>query len=599
MTLPPDYQSFKEEVRSRNPIEEVIGQYVKLERRGNRYVGLCPFHSEKTPSFHVVPEWGIYHCFGCKASGDVFKFLMEREHLTFPEALAELARRAGLPLPRTERTPEEEAAFRERQAMYEALDLAARFFHDQLYNTPEGREKGLRYLKERGLTDETIRAFQLGWAPGHGKLKNQLSRRFRLELLQKVDLIKPTDRGGYMDTFFERVMFPITDISGRVIGFGGRIVEGEGAKYKNTADTPLFSKRHQLFGLSQAKAAIRAANKAILVEGYLDVITPHQAGIRNVVAPLGTALTPEQCRLLRQQAETVVVAFDADTAGQMATIRGLDLLAETGCEVLVLRLPDGKDPDEFIRVHGPEAFQRQVDAAIPLLEFKLRLALQRHGGKTPEAKAKALEAVAAVLAAEKSEVKREAYIQLVARELAEGGGNPVHYEAAIRRTLDRRLGRSRPVQVSPPEPSRSSPQRVLTALEAEVLQRALQNPALWDVVEAELPDYTFSTPEHCTIVEAVRKLRSEGEKDLPPRLVESISDPASRTLLMEYLTREVPSADAEVELRDYIRGILRQRIAERIEVITRQIASAKAEEKTALMQELMNLKREQLRLGRR
>lgn len=432
-------QAFKDEVRSKNDIVEVISSYVKLERRGNRYVGLCPFHGEKTPSFHVIPEQQFYHCFGCKASGDVFTFIQQQEHLTFYETVVQLAQRARIPLPKEERTPEEDKAYRERRALYDALDLAARFFHHELMS--EAGKPGLAYLLRRGLTEETIRRFRLGWAPGRGALYRSLRNRFSPEMLQKAGLILPRREGtGYTDAFFDRVMFPIADLAGRVIGFGGRILEGQGAKYKNTADTPLFMKRHVLFGLDQAKEAMRARNQAILVEGYMDVIMPHQYGIQNVVAPLGTALTDEQCRVIRQQAAQAIVAFDMDTAGQMATLRGLEKLYATGCDVRVLQIPDGKDPDEFIREHGVEAFEKAMADAIPLIEFKLRGAMSQHEGSSPEAKAKALDAVARVLADVNDDVLREAYADQVADKLA--GQNPLakpDMKVAIDRQMNRLL----------------------------------------------------------------------------------------------------------------------------------------------------------------
>ncbi|MGE5673901.1 MAG: DNA primase, partial [Mycobacterium leprae] len=429
-------QTFKDEVRAKNDIVEVISSYVKLERRGNRYVGLCPFHGEKTPSFHVIPQLQIYHCFGCKASGDVFKFLQERDHLTFYEALVQLAKRAGLSLPKEDRTPAEEEAYQERRRMYDALEYATRFYQHQL-QSPAG-QAGMEYLKKRGISDESIRTFRLGWATG--RFYQSARSRFTDDVLQKVGLILPRRQGpGFMDSFFDRVMFPITDVTGRVIGFGGRILEGTAAKYKNTAETPLFVKRHVLFGLSQAKEAVRARNQAILVEGYMDVIMPHQVGIKNVVAPLGTALTDEQCRLLRQQAERVIVSFDSDTAGQMATLRGLEKLYDTGCDVRILRLPDGKDPDEYIRAHGPEGFLRCVDEAIPLVDFKLRQALGENPGGSPESKAKAVEAVARFLLDLKNDVLKEEYTQRVADELATTPMDIPEMKKAIARQMNRLL----------------------------------------------------------------------------------------------------------------------------------------------------------------
>ncbi|MBY6277737.1 DNA primase [Symbiobacterium thermophilum] len=593
-------QAFKDEVRARNDIVEVISAYVKLERRGNRYVGLCPFHSEKTPSFHVVPDGQFYYCFGCKASGDVFTFLMEREHLTFYEALVQLAQRARIPLPQEERTPEEERAYRERRDMYAALDLAARFYHHQLF-TPAGKP-GLDYLLGRGLTEETIRRFRLGWAPGRGALFRALRDRFPPQILQKAGLIVPRRDGpGFMDVFFERVMFPIADLSGRVIGFGGRILGGEGAKYKNTAETPLFVKRHVLFGLDQAKEAMRARNQAILVEGYMDVLMPHQAGIQNVVAPLGTALTDEQVRIIRQQAQQVIVAFDMDTAGQLATLRGLQKLYDSGCDVRVLQLPDGKDPDEFIRTHGAPAFVERIEQALPLIEFRLSLALPATRRPTPEEMAKAVESVAQVLADVRNEVVREAYVDQVADRLA--GDNPLakpDLKLAIDRQMNRLLrwgfqhnlpdsrnNRRGPGAPASPGPTRPRPDQA-PVTQAEGARRAervllyllLEHPGLLRTVEAELGEEPFSDPHHRQIYRAGRALLAEADPlaggGVIARLFDRLSDPEARQVLTEMAVKPMLTSDPEKEAADCIEKIRKHRDSRRLEDLENQIKAAAA-----------------------
>ncbi|HEY8346144.1 MAG TPA: DNA primase [Symbiobacteriaceae bacterium] len=585
-------QAFKEEVRSKNDIVEVISSYVRLERRGNRYVGLCPFHAEKTPSFNVIPDLQIYHCFGCKASGDVFKFIQEREHMTFYEALVFLARRARIPLPREERTPEEERRYRERQAMYEALDMAARYFHSQLFE--EAGQKARAYLQGRGITEETMRQFRLGWAPGHGSLFRALRSRFSPEILVKAGLIQPRREGtGYVDVFFERVMFPITDLSGRVIGFGGRILEGEGPKYKNTAETPLFVKRHVLFGLAQAKEAIRASNQAVLVEGYMDVITPHQWGIRNVVAPLGTALTDEQCRVLRQQAEQVVVAFDADTAGQLATLRGLEKLYDSGCDVRILHLPDGKDPDEYIRTHGPEGFRQTIAEAIPLVEFKLKLALGGSPGRTPEAKAKALDAVARVLADLKNDLLREEYTHRVANELAETPLEVPEMKRAIARQMNRLLRKgfqynesnfrnntrdtgfaSSPGPFPPgsvgtlhPLQRRVTDEDRVRRAERTLVQLLLQYPMLLGKVEAELGEAPLSDPGCAAILQALREAGRSGVQpggSVVPLVIDLLGDSDAAALVTELAAEPPVSVDPEQEVSDCIEKIQQHRVSRRI-----------------------------------
>ncbi|MFZ5822956.1 MAG: DNA primase [Bacillota bacterium] len=627
-------QAFKDEVRAKNDIVEVISSYVKLERRGNRYVGLCPFHSEKTPSFHVIPDQQFYHCFGCKASGDVFTFVQQREHMTFYETVVHLAQRARIPLPKEERTPEEEKAYRERRAMYEALDLAARFFHHQLLS--DVGKPGLDYLLRRGLSEETIRRFRLGWAPGRGALYRTLKNRFPPEMLQKVGLILPRrDGSGYTDAFFDRVMFPIADLAGRVIGFGGRILEGQAAKYKNTAETPLFSKRQLLFGLDQAKEAMRARNQAILVEGYMDVIMPHQYGIQNVVAPLGTALTDEQCRMIRQQAAQAIVAFDMDTAGQMATLRGLEKLYDTGCDVRVLQIPDGKDPDEYIREHGVEAFERALNEAIPLIEFKLRNAMVKHEGSTPEAKARALESVARVLADVRDEVLREAYADQVAEKLA--GQNPLakpDMKVAIDRQMNRLLrqgfqhnqpdsrnnrrdagetnptdlqpqgppdsGRrehsyqrpdrsfgprsggwgeqppARPVRVDPPVTAADGAHRAERAL----LYLLLQSPVLLRRIEADLGATPFEDPHLQALFTVARPICLEPDPfaggSVVARVLDRLSDPDARLVLTEMVAKPIVTSDSEKEAADCIEKIRKHRDSRRIEDLRNLIRATEA-----------------------
>ncbi|HYG60567.1 MAG TPA: DNA primase [Symbiobacteriaceae bacterium] len=601
-------QAFIDEVRAKTDIVEVISSYVKLERRGNRHVGLCPFHGEKTPSFHVIPHMQIYHCFGCKASGDVIKFLQERDHLSFYEAMVQLAHRARIPLPKQERTPEEEKAYRERREMYDALEFSARFFHHQLHSTDPGKV-GLDYLLRRGLTDETIRTFRLGWAPGYGRLYQSARSRFPTDVLQRVGLVIPRREGsGFMDAFFDRVMFPITDLNGRVIGFGGRILDGGGPKYKNTSDTPLFSKRNVLFGLAQAKDAIRAQNQAILVEGYMDVIMPHQVGVKNVVAPLGTALTEEQCKLLRQQAEQVIVAFDSDTAGQMATLRSLDVLYETGCDVRILNLPDGKDPDEFIRVHGVEGFRRCIAEAIPLVEFKLQRALARYPQGTPEAKAKGLEAVAQVLADLNNDVLREEYTHRVANELA---GSPMDV-GELKRAIDRQMNRllrqgfqhnqpnsrdnsrdlgSTGTQFSPREAQRPVPKgsdRLSLKLtrddltwraERTLIHLLLEYPGFLARVEQALGDVPFEDPVHKRIYSSIMAVARPGSPSQGPvvaQLLDTLVDGDARAVLVELAANRMVSAHPEQEAAHCIEKIMEHRDSRRIADLENQMQTNQA-----------------------
>jgi DNA primase len=616
-------QSFKDEVRSKNDIVEVISAYVKLEQRGNRFVGLCPFHGEKTPSFHVIPQQQFYHCFGCKASGDVFTFLQEREHWTFYEAMVHLAKRARIPLPKEERAPEEDKAYRERRALFDALDLATRFFHNQLLTEPG--KAGRDYLLRRGLTEETIAHFRLGWAPGYGRMYQAVRSRFSPEVLVRAGLIMPRREGtGYMDAFYDRVMFPITDLTGRVIGFGGRILEGNGPKYKNTSDTPLFTKRHVLFGLAQAKEAIRAKNQAILVEGYMDVIMPHQVGVKNVVAPLGTALTEEQCKLLRQQAEQVIVAFDSDTAGQMATLRGLEILYDTGCDVRILRLPDGKDPDDFIRAHGVEGFQRCIDEAMPLVEFKLRRAIERN----PDSKAKAIEAVARVLMDIGNEVLREEYLRKIVNIFATGtqaAGPDADMDKAIRREMNRLL--QQPFQHNQPNsrnnsrglafagagasnfasdkplPAKDSPLAVrvtgddlVRLAERTLVFSFLEYPGFLTRIERTLGDEPFSDPVHRTILAEAKGVVASAaiQGSMVARLLDTLRDSDARALLSELTANPPVSGNPEQEVADCIEKIIWHRFSRRKVDLEKQIKALEAAGQSvpaSLVQEFIDISR--------
>ncbi|HLN63968.1 MAG TPA: DNA primase [Symbiobacteriaceae bacterium] len=613
-------QAFKDEVRSKNDIVEVISSYVKLEQRGNRYVGLCPFHAEKTPSFHVIPQQQFYHCFGCKASGDVFTFLQEREHMSFYETLVHLAKRARIPLPKEERTPEEEKAYRERRALFDALDLAARFFHNQLLTEPG--KAGLAYLTGRGLTEETIRRFRLGWAPGYGRLYQSLRSRFPADVLVKAGLIMPRREGsGYMDAFFDRVMFPITDLTGRIIGFGGRILEGNGPKYKNTAETPLFTKRHVLFGLAQAKEAIRTKNQAILVEGYMDVIMPHQVGVDNVIAPLGTALTEEQCKLLRQQAEQVIVAFDSDTAGQMATLRGLEILYDTGCDVRILRLPDGKDPDEFIRAHGVAGFQQCIAEAMPLVEFKLLRAIERN----PDSKTKAVEAVARVLMDMQNEVQREEYVSKIGNIFARGtqaAGPDENLGKAIRQEMNRLLGfqhnqpnsrnnsrdlgfpgagaaahpAERPAAPGSPLAVKATEDDLVRKAERTLVFLFLEYPGFLARVEHALGVEPFSDPVHMSIFVAAKSAVAAGPTSgsLLTRLLDTLRDADARALLSELAVNPPVSGNPEQEAAHCIEKIIWHRFSRRKVDLEKQIKALEAtgqQVPASLVQEFIDISR--------
>lgn len=402
-----------EEVRIRNDIIEVVSSYVKLERKGRRYFGLCPFHNEKSPSFCIEPAKQFFYCFGCNKGGSVIQFIMGIEHLDFLEALKFLAERAGIDLPEPEDAGEKEKS-RMRAQILEVNKEAARFFFSTLAGKNGARAQG--YLIKRGLTEKTIRQFGLGLAPGgwNDLTKALLNKGAEKNLLLSSGLSIETKNGELVDRFRDRIMFPIFNIRGNIIGFGGRVIDGSQPKYMNSPDTPVYNKSRELYGLNYARQS--KSRKLLIVEGYMDVISLHQAGIDYAVASLGTALTQSQAWILKKYAEEVIIAYDSDSAGQAATMRGLDMLEKAGCNIRVLIIPDGKDPDDYIRNNGPEKFKNLVDRAISLLDYKIRAEKNMYSLDTVDDRLKLLNSIADILAAHDNSIERELYTKNYAEQ---------------------------------------------------------------------------------------------------------------------------------------------------------------------------------------
>ena len=348
----------KEEIRQTADIVEVVGDYVKLKKSGSNFVGLCPFHNEKTPSFNVTPNLGIYKCFGCGESGDVFSFVMAMEGISFPESLRSLADRYGIDIP-DEHVEGEDERTQFREGVYHALKFAGLFFHRQLIENDDA-EKARQYLTERGYDRSVMKAFGLGYAPNQSELLKAAKKEgIPEEYLEGGDLVKPSNRGdGYYDTFRDRLMFPIFNPSGKVIAFAGRILneDKKTAKYINSAQTQVYNKSEVVYGVNFAKNDIRKEGEVLLVEGYTDVITLNRNGIKNVVASSGTSLTSGQIKILQRYGNRIVMIYDADNAGQKAMERGMDIALEQGMEVFLMELPEGEDPDTFVKQFGKESF---------------------------------------------------------------------------------------------------------------------------------------------------------------------------------------------------------------------------------------------------
>ncbi len=410
-----------EEVRMKNDIVDVISGYVRLTKKGNNHWGLCPFHNEKSPSFAVSESKQMYHCFGCGVSGNVYTFVMGYENYTFPEAVKMLADRAGVKLPELEYTEEMRRKENKRARLLEVNKEAAKFFYYQL-RTPHG-ESGLTYLRKRQLSEETIKKFGLGYAGKNGAYLVQYLRQkgFEDELIKEAGLASFSETRGLVSQFWNRVMYPIQDVNHRVIGFGGRVM-GEGEpKYLNSPETPIFDKRRNLYGLNFARTA-RSGN-LILCEGYMDVIAMHQAGFTQAVASLGTAFTSEQASLLHRYTENVLLAYDSDGAGVKAALRSIGILREAGLSAKVINMQPYKDPDEFMKNLGREAFQERIDQAENSFFFEIRILERDYDLKDPESKTLFYREIAKKLCGFSEEVERENYLQAIADKYLIGFDN--------------------------------------------------------------------------------------------------------------------------------------------------------------------------------
>lgn len=401
-----------EEVRSRNDIVDVISAYVKLQRKGTSYFGLCPFHSEKSPSFSVSPGKQMYYCFGCGAGGNVVNFIMEYENYSFQEALKLLADRAGIRLPEEERSREARQQQDLRKAILEVNKMAGTFYYYQL-RTEAGRQ-GMEYLKNRQLSDETMRSFGLGYA---GKYSDSLYRYLKHkgvgdELLRQSGLMNVDEKRGMYDKFWNRVMFPIMDVNNRIIGFGGRVMGDGKPKYLNSPETKVFDKSRNLYGLHAARKSRK--KQLIVCEGYMDVISMHQAGFTNAVASLGTALTSQHASLLKRYTEEIILSYDSDEAGIRAALRAIPLLKEAGLTARVLNLKPYKDPDEFIKALGTEAFQERLDQAQNSFLFEVSVLETQYDMKDPESKTAFFREIAKKISGFEMEVERENYIEAIA-----------------------------------------------------------------------------------------------------------------------------------------------------------------------------------------
>ncbi len=552
MALP---ESFLDELVARCDIYDIVSRYVSLKKSGSNYFGVCPFHSEKTPSFSVNREKQIYHCFGCGAGGGVINFIMRIENFTFIEAVRFLAEIAGMEMP--EENFGEASARRRRQRLVELSTEAARFYAAQLQQ-PQGT-KGLEYLRKRGMTVGTIRHFGLGFAPDGWDhlIKAMAEKGFTKEELLAAGLVVKNQSGGVYDRFRNRVMFPIIDIKGNVIAFGGRVMDDSLPKYLNSSDTPIFNKSRNLFAMNFAKRTKR--DYFILAEGYMDVIALHQAGFDCAVASLGTSLTEDQARLMASRGKTeAVICYDSDEAGKKAAQRAIDILNRAGMKVRVLRVTGAKDPDEFIKKNGADGFEKLLTQTNTDIEYKLLVLKSKYDLETDEGKVGYLQAAARLLAAIPSEVQREISGRSVAREAG------VSHQAMmdeIRRTLRMNRKRDKKQEEQSAKNTVRSYQPAQKELRYENLRSARCEEKLLGLVLSDeellkkaaetIAPEEFSSPFLAKVYAGVLQRRQQGgEISLAACLTDLTQDESD--LLTKIASQSVRSENPGQELEDYI-----------------------------------------------
>lgn len=438
-----DRDDAKEEIRARTDIVELIGQYVRLQRSGRRFRGLCPFHDEKTPSFYVDPERQFWHCFGCGAGGDVFSFVMQQENLEFFDALRRLADRAGVTL---ETTPQAKQQRGRRDLIERANRIAMEHFTENLYRHPDA-EHAREYVRSRGFKGPIVKQMRVGFAlESWDDMLRTLGREgINADLAREAGLVRPRDSGGMYDVFRNRIMFPIVDVTDRVVGFGGRTLDPDNpAKYVNSEETPLFQKRRMLYGLDVAVPAIKAAGHALIVEGYTDVLALRQAGVENVVAGLGTALTAEQLHLLARYCDEVALIYDGDSAGAKAALRNLEVLEGAKVSVSLVTLPEGMDPDDFVKQHGGDGLRELLDQRISPVDYQLSMIFAAHADKGADGRTRAAHEAVETLLKVSDRARREEYLARAADLWGES--NPGRTEAmqrVLRLELNRKIAQLR------------------------------------------------------------------------------------------------------------------------------------------------------------
>ncbi|HEX9822774.1 MAG TPA: DNA primase [Actinomycetota bacterium] len=575
-----------EAVRERTDVVALIGQHVSLKKSGQSFSGLCPFHTEKTASFNVNPDKGLYYCYGCGKGGDAIHFVMEVEGLTFPEAVERLAGPAGVTLRYEGGGRDDRRTASRRDALLKANATASELYHRMLLSGREG-EEARRYVESRGITKESIEAFGIGYAPGYSDfLLRRMTKELSPEILEEAGLTLKDSKGGMRDRFRARVTFPIDDLSGRTLGFGARLLEGDGPKYMNTNETSIYRKSELLYNLHRARQAITSSERAFVVEGYTDVIALAQGGVLEAVATCGTAVGEGHFTLLSRFARRVVLSFDSDEAGARAAERAYALFERFPLEVLVLVLPEGLDPADLVLKHGPEEFVAQAEKAVPLVEFMLRRAIRGHDRDTPEGRARAVQAGLPIVTGLDDPVRRDQYAGMLA-DLAGVSSSSVLLE--LQRHAPREEG------ARAPEPREPAAGRSATRdLEREALKLLAQHAPLCAPHLGAIADEAFETNRHrrvfALLVEAAGNPASILERAKGEGLGELVSQ-----LAVEPLTGTATSEYAESVFARLEELLLSRRIATVRKALERLNPTTQPDDYDALFEQLIGLESERRR----
>jgi len=561
-----------EDVRQRSDIVEVVTRHVSLKKTGKNYIGLCPFHSERTPSFTVTPDKQIFYCFGCNAGGDVFRFLMLKNNLTFYEAVSSLAEQAGITIPSSD-SPDQLVKKRKLEGLRRINHLAKEFFQNMLWRH-DSAAGAREYLSGRELPQELLERFQVGFAhPGWSNLLEFLEKKgYRPKDAAQAGLVIESQTGSYYDRFRNRIVFPIWNATGQVIGFGGRVLDESLPKYLNTPETPLFSKGRTLYGLHLARASIREKGYVIVVEGYMDVLTAHLYGITNAVASLGTALTADQGRMLMNYTRNVVIAYDADAAGVAATMRGLDLLQELGCQVRVVSIPDGKDPDDFIKRHGYQSWEYLVEQSPSLIGYKLQQSAGRGHSKSIALKLEVMQDIFPSLSL-KGEVEREEGLKEIAAALNLSWETVAGEFKKFKASLGKKWTKTDNIVKNTHNIVRKEEKLdVRGKAESILLRIILEDPSLAVNIQDELGKEPFTNSYHQEIFKHFL-IAAEQPGYRPENIFKFIQNDVQNVLSM-LLTLDIPGENPEQIFKAYIESINRYIRQERRENLLKEIREA-------------------------